>query len=108
MSASDSDKEPHLKYLDSARGIASLMVFGCHYMPRIFHEKMNLHYIFFVFNGHQAVNFFFVLSGFVLSYKYIVRNKSLDVVQFYVSRIFRLYPGFFNHGACRSIISLPQ
>ncbi len=54
-----------------------------------------MHYFFLVFNGQEAVNFFFVLSGFVLSYKYIVRNRSLDVIPFYVSRFFRLFPGFF-------------
>ncbi len=95
MSATDSNTEHHLKYLDSARGIASLMVFGCHFLSRNFQEKMNMHYFFFVVNGQEAVNFFFVLSGFVLSYKYIVRNKSMDIVPFYVSRFFRLFPGFF-------------
>ena len=94
MPATDSNTEPHLKYLDSARGIASLMVFASHFLSRNFQEKMNMHYFFFVFNGQEAVNFFFVLSGFVLSYKYLVRNKSLDVMQFYVSRLFRLFPGF--------------
>ena len=56
---------------------------------------MNMHYFFLFFNGPEAVNFFFVLSGFVLSYKYIVRNRSMDIVPFYVSRFFRLFPGFF-------------
>ncbi len=95
MPATANNAEPHLKYLDSARGIASLMVFATHFLSRNFQEKMNMHYFFLVFNGQEAVNFFFVLSGFVLSYKYIVRNKSLDVGPFYVSRFFRLFPGFF-------------
>ena len=95
MPATDIIAKPHLKYLDSARGIASMMVFGCHFLSRNFQEKMNMHYFFLVFNGQEAVNFFFVLSGFVLSYKYIVRNKSMDIVPFYVSRLFRLFPGFF-------------
>jgi len=89
------NSEKHFKYLDSARGIAALMVFGSHFIARTFQEKMNVHYFFFVFNGNDAVSFFFVLSGFVLSYKYIVLGKPLDVKQFYVSRVFRLFPAYF-------------
>lgn len=85
----------HFKYLDSARGIAALMVFGSHYIARHFQDKVNVHYFFFLFNGNDAVSFFFVLSGFVLSYKYIVLGKPLDVKQFYVSRVLRLFPAYF-------------
>ena len=88
-----SDK--HFKYLDSARGIAALMVFGSHFIARTFQEKMNVHYFFFVFNGNDAVSFFFVLSGFVLSYKYVVLGRSMDVKRFYISRVFRLFPAYF-------------
>lgn len=87
--------DKHLKYLDSARGIAALMVFFSHFIARCFQDKMNVHYFFFIFNGNDAVSFFFVLSGFVLSYKYIVLNKALDIKQFYVSRVFRLFPAYF-------------
>ncbi len=89
----ESDK--HLRYLDSARGIAALMVFAMHFLDRLFNGKPFLHYLYFVFNGKDAVSFFFVLSGFVLSYKYIVLKKPLDVKRFYVTRIFRLFPPFF-------------
>jgi len=88
-----SDK--HIKYLDSARGIAALMVFFSHFVARCFQDKMNVRYLFLVFNGNDAVSFFFVLSGFVLSYKYIVLNKELDIKKFYVSRVFRLFPAYF-------------
>ena len=87
--------EQHFKFLDSARGIAALMVFGSHYIARHFQDKMNVHYFFFLFNGNDAVAFFFVLSGFVLSYKYIVLGKDLDVKKFYVARVFRLFPAYF-------------
>jgi peptidoglycan/LPS O-acetylase OafA/YrhL len=85
----------HLKFLDSARGIAALMVFFSHFIARTFQDKINVHYFFFVFNGNDAVSFFFVLSGFVLSYKYIILNKPLDIKQFYVNRVFRLFPAYF-------------
>jgi len=89
------NSEKHFKYLDSARGIAALMVFGSHFIARTFQEKMNVHYFFFVFNGNDAVSFFFVLSGFVLSYKYIMLSAPLDIKKFYVSRVFRLFPAYF-------------
>ncbi len=89
------NSEKHFKYLDSARGIAALMVFGSHFIARTFQEKMNVHYFFFVFNGNDAVSFFFVLSGFVLSYKYVILGAPLDIKKFYVSRVFRLFPAYF-------------
>ncbi len=89
------NSEKHFKYLDSARGIAALMVFGSHFVARTFQAKMNVHYFFFVLNGNDAVSFFFVLSGFVLSYKYVVLGKPLDIKKFYVSRVFRLFPAYF-------------
>ena len=90
--APHSDK--HLIYLDSARGIAALMVFIMHFIDRRLHGSQLANYLFFLFNGKDAVSFFFVLSGFVLSYKYIVLRKPLDVRRFYITRIFRLFPAF--------------
>lgn len=46
-------------------------------------------------NGADAVAFFFVLSGFVLSYKYVVLKHPLDIGKFYINRFFRLWPAFF-------------
>ena len=87
--------EKHMRYLDSARGIAAVMVFVAHFCDYRFHGKAVAAYICFVFNGSDAVSFFFVLSGFVLSYKYVVLNKPLDLKKFYVSRFFRLWPAYF-------------
>ncbi len=85
----------HLNYLDSARGIAALLVAGGHFIPWVFGQNMTAKVLDILFNGVGAVSFFFVLSGFVLSYKYIVLNKALDLGSFYVNRLFRLWPAFF-------------
>ncbi len=85
----------HFKYLDSARGIAALMVFASHFIIRNFGDNRTTRAWLILFNGNDAVSFFFVLSGFVLSYKYIVLSKPLDIKKFYVSRIFRLFPAYF-------------
>ena len=87
--------EKHIGYLDSARGIASLMVFVMHFFERKYIGRPINNYLSMIFNGRDAVSFFFVLSGFVLSYKYIVLKKPLDLKKFYISRFFRLWPAFF-------------
>ena len=86
--------ENHLRYLDSARGIASLMVFVMHFFEAKYVGTRTNTWISFAINGRDAVSFFFVLSGFVLSYKYLILKKPLDIRKFFVSRLFRLWPGY--------------
>lgn len=83
-----------LDYLDAARGIAALMVFFGHYLKWRLGDRPVIQWLCILGNPHDAVSFFFVLSGFVLSYKYIVLNQPLDIGRYTVSRFFRLYPGF--------------
>ena len=87
--------EKHFRYLDSARGIAATMVFVMHFFDHKYNGTIISSYWSIIFNGRDAVSFFFVLSGFVLSYKYIVLKKPLDLKKFYTSRFFRLWPAFF-------------
>ncbi len=55
-----------IKKLDGMRGVFSLMVVVFHYpkdyLPKIIHNN------FLVVNSDSFVDFFFVLSGFVISY----------------------------------------
>jgi peptidoglycan/LPS O-acetylase OafA/YrhL len=88
-------KRPHLGYLDSARGIAALMVLFYHFINWRYDKLLSIKLASFIFNGRDAVSFFFVLSGFVLSYKYIVLKEPLDVRKFFVNRFLRLFPAFF-------------
>ena len=84
-----------LDYLDSARGIASMMVVLGHFVN--WRLSNNLYVKIFplsIINGADAVSFFFVLSGFVLSYKYIILHHEMNVKVFLIKRFFRLYPGF--------------
>ena len=85
----------HLDYLDSVRGIAAIMVMVSHFINWKFEGSMKAKVAALVFSGSDTVSFFFVLSGFVLSYKYLVRGASLDIRNFYISRVFRLWPAFF-------------
>lgn len=85
----------HLDYLDTARGIAAIMVMAGHYVGWTHNGSLSVKLAAFAFNASDAVSFFFVLSGFVLSYKYITLGSSLDVRQYYINRLFRLWPAFF-------------
>ena len=89
------DSEKHIRYLDSARGIAAMLVVALHFMEHKWHGQPKCSWWSMLFNGKDAVSFFFVLSGFVLSYKIIVLNKPLDIRKYLVSRIFRLWPAYF-------------
>ena len=50
------------------------------------------HYIFS--QGHIAITFFFILSGFIMSLSYSdrINNKEVSYIQFYIARISKLYP----------------
>ena len=85
----------HLDYLDSARGIAALMVLFYHFINWRYEKLTSMKFASMIANGSDAVSFFFVLSGFVLSYKYIVMKQPLDVRNFLITRFLRLFPGFF-------------
>ncbi|RYD89196.1 MAG: acyltransferase, partial [Sphingobacteriales bacterium] len=49
----------------------------------------------FVYNADLFVDFFFVLSGFVIAYSYQFINTSGDLSKFFKKRFFRLYPLHF-------------
>lgn len=83
-----------IEYLDSIRGIAALMVVVYHFIGWKWPEETTYHVASMIFNGADAVSFFFVLSGFVLSYKYLHNDKSMQTPNFLYKRILRLYPAY--------------
>lgn len=85
----------YLPYLDSARGIAALMVLFGHYTGWKFNTHPVIQATNFIFNAADAVSFFFVLSGMVLTYQYLVLDKKLDIPKYFVNRFLRLFPAFF-------------
>ena len=80
-------------YLDGLRGIASVLVFFCHYTENNFCELtrtyginenipsglIQLPYFRVLFSGRPMVHIFFVISGFVLSYKPIKSIHARDM-----------------------------
>lgn len=81
-------------YLDSARGIAALSVLIGHFLDYRLSGNFYFNLECTIINSGDAVSFFFVLSGFVLSYKYLNSDKNLNVKEFYLRRILRIYPGY--------------
>lgn len=83
-----------IDYLDSVRGIASLMVVIYHFIGWRWEKETTYHIASMIFNGSDAVSFFFVLSGFVLSYKYFQKGASIDLKEYIIKRFFRIYPAY--------------
>ena len=89
FSAAFTDSKPHYELLDGLRGVAALMVMWFHVFEAFatspIDQKVN--------HGYMAVDFFFILSGFVIGYAYDDRwGKRMTVKDFFKRRLIRLHP----------------
>ena len=87
-----------LEYLDSLRGIAAFSVVIFHIINSHWAWKFEAKLSLLLFNGADAVSFFFVLSGLVLSKKYFDKNDTLEnfsIRNYSISRLFRLMPVYW-------------
>lgn len=85
------DTKPHYHLLDGLRGIAALMVIWYHvFEGYAFAGGTTID----TFNhGYLAVDFFFILSGFVIGYAYDDRwGKNFTMKDFIKRRLIRLHP----------------
>jgi len=80
-------QQDKILYLESLRGIAALIVVIHHFdVSSIFNNQFTQH-------GWLFVDFFFVLSGFVVAMNYQEKIKSSNqLINFQVRRFLRLYP----------------
>ena len=80
--------KPRYEILDGLRGVAAMMVIVFHcfetYIPLIGTQIIN--------HGYLAVDFFFILSGFVIGYAYNDRWNSMTTWGFFKRRLVRLHP----------------
>ena len=87
-------RKPQLDSLTTLRGFGALWVVACHMavsLPRFEH-----HITYFFLHGWLAVDFFFILSGFVISYSYLdlfsERIEAKKARKFLTTRFLRIYP----------------
>lgn len=86
---SDIAIKPHYQILDGLRGVAALTVVAFHiFEPNAKKGMLDQ----FINHGYLAVDFFFLLSGFVISYAYDDRWKTMSLKGFFKRRIYRLQP----------------
>lgn len=88
----------HIKSLDGWRGVAILMVFLFHYLPRSPYNPLSA----FASLGWCGVDLFFVLSGFLITgILFDTRSSSGFFKAFYARRALRLFPVY-----CLAILAI--
>ncbi|WP_165021446.1 acyltransferase family protein [Dysgonomonas sp. ZJ279] len=87
-SAAFADTKPHYNILNGLRGIAAITVVCFH----LFEAFATSHLDQSINHGYLAVDFFFILSGFVIGYAYDDRWKTMKTKDFVKRRIIRLQP----------------
>lgn len=90
-SAAFTDTKPHYDLLDGLRGVAALIVIWYHVFEGFaFASAGNIETL---NHGYLAVDFFFILSGFVIGYAYDDRwGKNFTMKDFFKRRLIRLHP----------------
>jgi peptidoglycan/LPS O-acetylase OafA/YrhL len=86
--AAFADTKPHYDLLDGLRGVAAVTVVCFH----IFEAFATSHLDQRINHGYLAVDFFFILSGFVVGYAYDARWGTMKTKDFIKRRIIRLHP----------------
>lgn len=87
-SAAFADTKPHYDILDGLRGVAAITVVCFH----LFEAFATSHLDQRINHGYLAVDFFFILSGFVIGYAYDDRWNRMSVKEFFTRRLIRLHP----------------
>ena len=91
-SAAFADTKPHYELLDGLRGVAALLVVFYHIFEGLSFAAGGTP-ITTINHGYLAVDFFFILSGFVIGYAYDDRlGKTMTTSNFFKRRLIRLHP----------------
>lgn len=83
------DTKKHYEVLDGLRGVAALVVIVFHILET-FTGGNHLKQI--INHGYLAVDFFFLLSGYVIGYAYDDRWRTMTLGSFFKRRLIRLHP----------------
>lgn len=87
-SAAFKDSKPHYIILNGLRGVAAMVVLVYHAFEAFATSQLDQ----IVNHGYLAVDFFFILSGFVIGYAYDDRWDKMSVKDFLKRRVIRLHP----------------
>lgn len=96
----ETKKGIYFKGLNGLRGIAAILVLFGHTGDLVFPNGIDYNplWCFLSQNGNNAVSFFFVLSGFLISYLMLTELKdtgTIHVGRFYLKRVFRIWPIYY-------------
>ena len=80
--------KPRYEILDGLRGVAAMLVVAYHLFETYYEGKPDQP----INHGYLAVDFFFVLSGFVIGYAYDDRWDRMSTWAFFKRRLIRLHP----------------
>ncbi len=86
--AAFADTKPHYDLLDGLRGVAALMVIFYHVFEGFATSPIDQRFN----HGYLAVDFFFILSGFVIGFAYDDRWKTKKTKDIVKRRLIRLHP----------------
>jgi peptidoglycan/LPS O-acetylase OafA/YrhL len=99
-------RKPALPALTGLRTLLALAILMFHFTPPGLvwkqHPSVTLYPIINI--GYVFVSFFFLISGFILSYNYADRPEPVNAADFWMARLSRLYPVY----ALTMLISAPM
>jgi peptidoglycan/LPS O-acetylase OafA/YrhL len=99
-------RKPALPALTGLRSLLALTILLFHFTPSGLtwsrHPSITLYPIISI--GYVFVSFFFLISGFILSYNYAGRPQPMNAADFWMARFSRLYPVY----ALTMVISIPM
>lgn len=84
------ETKKHFVALDGMRGVAALMVLLYHLFEAVAFSQNKPEQM--LFHGFLAVDFFLILSGFVMGYSYNNEWDTMSYLKFFKKRLIRLHP----------------
>ncbi len=96
--------KPHYPILDGLRGVAAVIVVIFH----LCEANATSRFTQVINHGYLAVDFFFLLSGFVIGYAYDDRWQKMSVGNFFKRRLIRLQPMVIIGSIIGALFFYPQ
>jgi peptidoglycan/LPS O-acetylase OafA/YrhL len=99
-------RKPALPALTGLRSLLAITIILFHFTPSGLtwssHPSITLYPLINI--GYVFVSFFFLISGFILSYNYAGRSQRMNAADFWMARMSRLYPVY----ALTMLVSIPM